>query len=757
MVATSHTGSANEEDKILDWNTRAGSCGIPVPRAFTCRDLPEWSGFLTRFQKNAEAGYPSDLALYKEASDLIERPRGLEHPPEGFYKYLCGGPEATWPLPDGFCLMGFIGALFIRARHHIFAAHAAIAGNSGDTDVAAHQEAADSDLLYVEPLLGKEFSLDFLDSSPWPVSILDVFLNINQTDFMTYSQYVAQNPVRQPAVSLESLHWQKDLRHGQEKQVAGVEVGTAVFGTHAALSQEPVDMLGRVAKIAGIDGLTFRATFFGLEQRWCQVRGLCASGGLPLTELLRAAEQDPFSFPWNTMAERITEAYDSEDALRTADLLVCTEPVASCLMLRQAAASRGRKLPVLGYFGVALLNGCPPQDLDFFWQEFEELFGSSAEAVLAVNNLILSEQVFYQTGKRVPYVRAHGLHTGVTYAPQLENQILFWRSPLFPYPTIACALGLFLEGSLEYPMRFRFLLETDSLQYEKAMTYRAIGLLPHDHALMSFYELYSAGVPLMLPNADWMYRLLYMRGQLSVGERWYQSVMPDHEPPHCEFAEPTRLETNEGHPDPAWGMTAAKAARGAAEQVLKRAVQAQDLQTVMQMAKAAQELMQDMKFFLAVAENRTDLDSATSMGFVRRFHQSASRDANSRPATTRVSPPHTEATSVRPAVSAEPSRPWHPYTPFQMSTQDSNDWTRMRKGGWWLRRGARFDAMRYWFQFSDFARFPGLVTFANLPDLLCKAPNLDIVAMTTAMREFNSATLSHSLAFWSDASAQLLR
>jgi len=25
--------------------------------------------------------------------------------------------------------------------------------------------------------------------------------------------------------------------------------------------------------------------------------------------------------------------------------------------------------------------------------------------------------------------------------------------------------------------------------------------------------------------------------------------------------------------------------------------------------------------------------------------------------------------------------PWHPYTPFQMSTRDSNDWTRMRKGG----------------------------------------------------------------------------
>lgn len=29
-------------------------------------------------------------------------------------------------------------------------------------------------------------SLDFLDSSPWPISILDIFLNINQTEFLTY-------------------------------------------------------------------------------------------------------------------------------------------------------------------------------------------------------------------------------------------------------------------------------------------------------------------------------------------------------------------------------------------------------------------------------------------------------------------------------------------------------------------------------------------------------------------------------------------
>ena len=238
-------------------------------------------------------------------------------------------------------------------------------------------------------------SLDFLDSSPWPISILDIFLNINQTEFLTYvtgphlskdifcefqglriercwacglsqmgtdvkwslkfhcrcifcrtcrttqpggslfwmsagssvgsenarcqEQYAQKNPVRPPAVPLESIHWQPPLdiveRHlsiheickyiiylislslsmyifvffkrtslespqnlstakhfsfpnafqylilafhlRTEELVAARlsrhessrEISVAVFGTHATLSLEPVDMLGRSQKI----------------------------------------------------------------------------------------------------------------------------------------------------------------------------------------------------------------------------------------------------------------------------------------------------------------------------------------------------------------------------------------------------------------------------------------------------------------------------------------------------------------------------
>eukprot|EP00435_Cladocopium_sp_Y103_P046641 s1989_g13.t1 len=1522
----------------LSVKAEAQRCEVPVPNAFSCRDLEVWGQFLELLQSNAAAGFPLDSELFEVADILVvqfQTQPDEAHPPEGFFNYLCGGPTETWPLPNKFCLMGYVSALFVRARHLM-------------TMGQAEREAANSDLAYIEPILGKEISLDFLDSSPWPISILDVFLNINQTEFLTYEQYASRNPVRAPAVSLESIHWQMpaDIMERLARQATPRDISVAVFGTHATLSLEPVDMLGRSQKI-----FKLKATFFGVEPRWCEILGLCDLGDSGVTRLLRAAEEDPFAYPWELMSKGLAAV-----PLEKYALLICTEPVAGCLMLRQLSIRIGQPLPMLGYFGVALLNGCPPQDVPTFWENFKELFGNSAKAILATNNLILSEQIFYQTGHRLPYVRAHGLYTEVTYSPQMIQQVLFWRatvhaagavsaapqlfistplepkerhqevlpaepvaqvaqlprpslslrrghakeekevapepqlictprtrsplavdgevksdasktakadsgstrssislrpsikkpdlrragshssqgsplpsdghlnlkigdvtaptaptskpsnrrpkfqrqmtfaastkdvesemrpakklfrnatthfdsktvttpekekrlahavtdpmsgesspwsramtslnsdsprawqeeiapeapseapsrttsavvnlndldelgdlppaempvpteedvhdlhpteplqrargsydslkqssegslqrvpssssqrsqrsqssepsehgnlskelilgfkdkplatrshrrpsqadeiavkgamrpkkrknpskaqlekprrgktaeprlrrlnslielggarsvsrassgasggsrrssdfkrsprssrspkpsskealvqqrqslrarfasevpegelpgrksgkvtflrkawsqarasallaplrwyitlqqfnkktailsqddndprakglrgwdaaralcvgtgralkdvknvvslvkkaadeayhrhrvqkaiveeigttlrgsmanvsnemdetigdvladltrlkwldmteigalvceailnfdedenktitspaslrdqllqhcqslpnreevlgmddgeieslldnimhqterlrdqlrtsvcfslpdedahqhqhhrsklrqmdssrlsgmdtlevaveeresvesilsrmgsrvdtepkpllnpvqeaaaaaaapkpetpraplpvprilrpatqsprprtadksreeneaddlpllvsssstlpreprkmprptrkqlemagfshaagllevSPLFAYATLRCALYRFLEGIPQYPLNFYFLEGTESVPYKKAASFRAVALLPQDHALMSFFELYSANIPLLMPSAEWMYRLLYMRGQLSVGERWYQSIMPGHEPPFCEFEE-ADANTTSGTPTAAWGVSAAKAARAAAVQTLRRIVTATDLETAKSMAEATLGLMEDQKFFLAVAANETDQDSATSMGVVRRSH-------------------HDTAGHSGPRLQKK-GAPWHPYTPFQMSTRDSNDWTRMRKGGWWLRRGHRFDAMRYWHQFSDFARFPGLQYFANIPELLCQAQVMDIPAATQAMYLHNQATLAHSSAFWAHAILELL-
>lgn len=52
---------------------------------------------------------------------------------------------------------------------HLFAAHGAIQTLQAEIDFG-----------YATTVLGKEGSVDFLDSSPWPFSVIDAFININE-------------------------------------------------------------------------------------------------------------------------------------------------------------------------------------------------------------------------------------------------------------------------------------------------------------------------------------------------------------------------------------------------------------------------------------------------------------------------------------------------------------------------------------------------------------------------------------------------
>jgi len=750
--------------QTTDFETRGGTCQIPVPQAFTCRSIPEWGSFLEAMRAAARAGFPAgerDGELLHQASDLLTRYGQKPYPPQDFFKYLCGGDKEEWPLSDRFCLYGFVGALFVRSRHLM---------SSEDPEV---RKAVDMDLQYATTVLGKEGAVDFLDDAPWPVSILDVYLNINETEFMTYDQYIHTNPIPEPVVPLASLHWRPPLRQPSlAVRVMPTSARMAVIGTHATLSLEPVDMLRRF-----VQDVPLQAIFYGLEPRWCQILGVCDQGSAAFSQLFKDAEKDPYAFSWAVLTERIAELYDRDTSLQAAEIVVCTEPLAGCLMLSQVAKAHGKDLPLIGYLGVALLNSCPPEDVPTFWRSLAALGPFSRErddgrvsdssvsgarpnnndqrvsAVLAVNNLILSEQIYFQTGWRVPYVRAHGLYTGMSYVPTRQKQVLVWRAPLFVYTTVHCTILRFLEGMPDYPIAFRFVDEDESVPYQDMASYKAVMLLPWDHALMTFYELYSAAMPIMLPSAEWMYRLLYQRGQLSVGERMYQSIMPGHTPPLVEFAEAEVFKESPGPPNTSVGMSSAKAARGVAEDMLTRGLAAPDLETTKQYVKAALELMQDMRYFLAVADNRTHEDSYTSAGVVRRsvpqprqveedWKEEEAKHAQSQVQPDIASPLH--------------DGPWHPYTPFQMSTRDSNDWTRMRKGGWWLRRGIRFDAMRYWYQYSDFARFPGLLHFPNVAEFLCMSRSLEAHTVTEQMRRYNQRTLVHSAEFWAHALVESL-
>lgn len=50
------------------------------------------------------------------------------------------------------------------------------------------------------------------------------------------------------------------------------------------------------------------------------------------------------------------------------------------------------------------------------------------------------------------------------------------------------------------------------LSYSEIARFRAVVLFPWDHALMTFYELYSMNIPIFIPSKSWLIRLLYSDG-----------------------------------------------------------------------------------------------------------------------------------------------------------------------------------------------------------------------------------------------------
>ncbi|KAF4692568.1 hypothetical protein FOZ60_013052 [Perkinsus olseni] len=678
----------------------------PTPGVLECNNSSVWRSFKTRFQGNAREGFPVDFDLFNEANAICERWDGREYPPYGFYRQLC----YNTPEEDDFCLYGYMAALFIRARHLMA------------SDNTEHREIAQRDLQYIVVMCGKELSLDYLKSSTWGLDIMDVMINLEETQFMTYQEYVRTHPI-DPPMGPQEYH---PREVSESAALSAAEFKVAVMGTHGSLSREPVDQLQRLLSMVE-PSARISARYYGLEDRWCAVDGSLCQGdgaGKRLAALFKEVEKDPWKHTWQSMEGEVAKAYREDPFLCAADLLVCTEPLSGCLMgLKMSEEICGRVTMMVGYFGVALLNLGPPNDINTLWDYFDR-YMSSDRVLAAANNPILAEQIYYQTGHRWPTVRPHGLYTEATYTP-IRKAVLVWRSILYIYDTFECILAQFLEEAREVPeievSEFEFLKEGQTMSYAEASRYKAVVLLPWDHAQMTFYELYSMEIPIFIPSEEWMYRLLYQRGQLSVGEAMYQAVRPGHRP----------YAVTHGEDDVFARLTLA---RDVAENLLLKAMEAakgQDLETSAMYTGLALDLVRDMKYFLSVALNTTAVeDTYSSVGVIRRrLHREKLH--------------HVPPRQARDGELAE-----FPYTPFQMSTVESYDFTRKRKGIWWLRRHMRLDAMRYWYQYSDFSRFPGLQYFDSIPDLLSKIRDLNAQEVSHMMAEYNRKTLRQTDRFW---------
>jgi hypothetical protein len=131
---------------------------------------------------------------------------------------------------------------------------------------------------------------------------------------------------------------------------------------------------------------------------------------------------------------------------------------------------------------------------------------SQHRLVVATNSPLNAAQLLWQVGVDVPVVRVHGAYTSTSYAPREERGVLIFRFPLWDRPVGTSFRGLlrhFCEAAAS-PLSFVFLEAGEFMSHKELGQHQAVFLFPWDSELVVFQELYAAGVPLLLPDLEWL-------------------------------------------------------------------------------------------------------------------------------------------------------------------------------------------------------------------------------------------------------------
>lgn len=485
-----------------------------------CEGDADWSEFRERLQQNALEGFPLDPGLALQAQELLGRhhealsldPSAAYGASSGMMSFFAGCN--TPPSPPGearqpFCLYGTIAALWLVAR-------------TGHPDGRGL-------LTQAEFLLGKtmRYTLDFMESSGWPISSLDIFVNRQRSDDEDFRLPQDLGSYRPPPARHEASY-------SPPGSDATMRIVIWEVGVHASLSAEPLQMWARFVPRAQ---LIHRNLIQDQYPQWlpgkCETlyshpRLSCDTVEDDITELFRrrlphsATSKDPIEGIDELAAEfRLVAG----ERLGQVDALLCT--VAYLCLLGE-----GLGLPVLGYFGHPLLFMVPrrAKAREAFWPRFAAMAASQTVG-FAVSDPFLQMQYDYQVGApRLPSIRTHALYTGATHYPARLNQILVMDRP--HECVLMCIIQrLLLDGRWEnsddgtlrargssdesedwptsdgrlrsaggggYPYRFLTRSMTDR-SFATFSQFRAVALWAYDMDLITFYEFYSMNSPIFMP------------------------------------------------------------------------------------------------------------------------------------------------------------------------------------------------------------------------------------------------------------------
>lgn len=524
----------------------SGSIGPKAPAVLDCTYDDGWNQLRTVLQQRIDGKWQLDLDTFHLADELIGRHiiafLDFHQSKSNEFFHDCDRDE-----PEGkICLYGMLTAFVI---HHVYLRYQIETNPDlvSESDLSMFHDSTNMARLM---LINKNNCLDFFDSSGWPLSLEKLILILRPPDVQPFEP----PPAMAPAVTHRlwppptTLNGARDLRDRR--------IVVYITGTHAALAREPAEMLPRFAgPLLGCEVVpvleiadSFHCQFLGCDQE-TELDSELGSGSVsgagseasttPSVRIadvgLRKLADSHFRPRWTglviedlpEMRRRFASLFGANPLSREVDVFVCTSPVVLCTLLLPF----GR--PLIAYLGEPILLSVPKDEVGDWWETFEAMV-TAPGAFFSCYNTFLSEMIRFQTGLSLPVVRLHGLYTGARYSATNPQEVLVVKGPNICLDP-SCLLNRFAasaangsEHRFAADMRFVSMDEaSDGMSYARLASFRASVFYPYDVALALFYELYSMGVPLLVPRVA-LLRFFVFRGLHS--DSTYHRVRPGLEP-----------------------------------------------------------------------------------------------------------------------------------------------------------------------------------------------------------------------------------
>ena len=145
------------------------------------------------------------------------------------------------------------------------------------------------------------------------------------------------------------------------------------------------------------------------------------------------------------------------------------------------------------------------------------------DVFIATKAPYLSQQMFYNTGHKVPYIRPVSSYLGVKYNPKTLD-IISNRRPGFTWD-IVCVINSFIETCDSCTWKVWYPEELGGggkgISWQKWTEHRAAIMIPYGWLqTITFYEFIAMGMPTLVPDPDMFTMYFFNTPQTQIAFTW---------------------------------------------------------------------------------------------------------------------------------------------------------------------------------------------------------------------------------------------